>query len=75
MEQPKPGTETALEACDYFVDEVIEASSIRGGNLRTPQGGLASICLTNMKLLLHRCAGGSASDQAWRTPNGGERRR
>ncbi|XP_037707527.1 leucine-rich repeat serine/threonine-protein kinase 1 isoform X1 [Drosophila subpulchrella] len=29
MEQPKPGTETALEACDYFVDEVIEASSIR----------------------------------------------
>lgn len=32
MEQPKAGTETALEACDYFVDEVIEGSaSIRGG--------------------------------------------
>ncbi|XP_062127004.1 LOW QUALITY PROTEIN: leucine-rich repeat serine/threonine-protein kinase 1 [Drosophila sulfurigaster albostrigata] len=27
--QPKAGTETALEACDYFVDEVIEVSGGR----------------------------------------------
>ncbi|XP_054091980.1 leucine-rich repeat serine/threonine-protein kinase 1 isoform X2 [Zeugodacus cucurbitae] len=26
VDKPKPGTETALEACDYFVDEVIEFS-------------------------------------------------
>jgi len=37
MEHPKTGTETALEACDYFVDEVIEASSIRGGNWFIPK--------------------------------------
>lgn len=26
VEKPKSGTETALDACDYFLDEVIEVS-------------------------------------------------
>lgn len=29
-EKPKSGTETALEACDYFVDEVIEVTKKLG---------------------------------------------
>lgn len=30
VDKPKPGTETALEACDYFVDEVIDFSHSLG---------------------------------------------
>lgn len=30
VEKPKSGTETALEACDYFLDEVIEITKTLG---------------------------------------------
>lgn len=33
FEQPKSGAETALDACDYFVDEVVDPWKVPGRRL------------------------------------------
>lgn len=33
VDKPKAGTETALDACDYFIDEVIEVTKCLGDSL------------------------------------------
>lgn len=71
IEGPKPGTETALDACDYFVDEVIENSGGMGAahtkQSHRPYGTL----IIQSAFVSYRCARGGASDKAWRAACGG----
>lgn len=60
IEGPKPGTETALDACDYFVDEVIENSGGMGAATYKAKPSTIwnlnySICLCVLQMRARRC--------------------
>lgn len=54
--QPKPGTETALDACDYFVDDVMEVSCGLGRAICEVSSYLHILILCTRQMPARRCA-------------------